>query len=115
MTTIHVPMVQDEMYTIESYEDGRRYRWTVTRLIKSDGTPHVHTHCEEVPDVGPLTFIPPGPDVDRIATRDLLAYAKEKPRKPREKLDLTAYYLHVQEQRRRELDSKTVHPIKNTW
>ena len=37
MTTIHVPMVQDEMYTVESYEDGRRYRWTITRYIKPDG------------------------------------------------------------------------------
>ena len=103
MTTIHVPMVQDEMYTVESYEDGRRYRWTITRYLKSDGHPHVHTDCEEVPDVGPLTLIMPGPDVDRIATHDLMQMAKGKKRKEREPFDFLGYYQHVQEVRRREL------------
>ena len=115
MPEIHVPMTYDQQYTIESYENGIRYRWTVTRLLKSDGEPHIHTHCEEVPDEGPLLFIPPGPDVDAIATRDLTQMAKQKPRKPREKIDLAAYYLRVQEVRRRELDSKTVHPITKKW
>lgn len=115
MTTIHVPMTVEEMTTIESYEDCRRYRWTITRLRKPDGEIHVHTHCEEVPDIGPLTIVMPGPDVDAIATRDLLQAAKGKTRKPREKPDLTAMYRQFNEVRRRELDSKTVHPIGDAW
>jgi hypothetical protein len=115
MTTIHVPMVVEETTTVESYEDGRRYRWTINRMRKPDGEIHVHTECVEVEDVGPLTIIMPGPDVDAIATRDLLQAAKGKKLKQREKVDLVAYYQHMQEARRRELDSKTSHPITQTW
>lgn len=109
MTTIYTPMIMDEMYTVESYENCRRYRWTITRYIKPDGDPHVDVRCEEVDDVGPLTFIAPGPDVDAIATRDLLAMAKEKKRKPREKQDISKMYTEFRERRGRELDTKTVH------
>lgn len=109
MTTIHVPMKVDETYTVESYEGGKRYRWTITRLLKSDGDPHVHTHCEEVVDEGPLTIIMPGPDVDAIAIRDLLQMAKEKPRKSREKPDITKMYREFNERRLRELQTYTTH------
>ena len=113
MTVIHVPMMMDEMYTVESYEDCRRYRWTITRYIKPDGDPHVDVRCEEVEDVGPLTFIAPGPDVDAIATRDLMAMAKGKTRKPREKPDIIGMYQDFQEGRRRDLDTKTTHSTMN--
>lgn len=110
MTTIHVPMIAEKMHVIESYENARRYRWTVTTYRKPDGDKHIHTHCEEIPDDGPLMFIPDGPDVDAVAVRDLTAMAKEKPRKPREKPDLAGMYQRFNEVRRREMDSKTVHP-----
>lgn len=111
MTTIHVPMTVEETTTVESYEDCRRYRWTITRLRKPDGDIHVDTRCEEVEDVGPLTLIMPGPDVDNIAIRDLLQAAKGKTRKPREKPDVTKLYLEFQERRRRDLSSKSVHSM----
>ena len=107
--TIHVPMVVEETTTVESYEDCRRYRWTITRLRKPDGDIHIDTRCEEVPDVGPLTMILPGPDVDDIAIRDLLQAAKGRPRKVREKPDLQAHYTEFQERRRRDLNTKTTH------
>lgn len=113
MTTIHVPMIVEETTTVESYENCIRYRWTITKLRKPDGGIHVHTDCVEVPDEGPLTLIMPGPDVDAIAIRDLLQMAKEKPRRPREKPDITRMYQEFNERRRRELDSKTVHA--KTW
>lgn len=111
MTTIHVPMVVEDTTTVESYEEGRRYRWTITRLRKPDGDIHVDTRCEEVEDVGPLMFIPGGPDVDAIAIRDLTQMAKEKPRKQREKPDIAAMWTRFNEVRKRELDSKTIHTI----
>ena len=107
MTTIYAPMIQDEMYTYESYEDGKRYEWTVYRYIKSDGDPHVNVDCVEVPDVGPLLFIPAGPDVDKIATHDMKQAAKLRPRKQREKPDLLAMYQKMQDTRRWELSTRS--------
>lgn len=111
MTEIVVPMQPISVRAVESYDSGKRYRWTVTKFRKADGGIHLHTHCEEVPDVGPLLFIPEGPDVDAVAIHDLTQMAKEKPRRVREKPDLTAMYQRFNEVRARELDTKTVHPV----
>lgn len=111
--TIHVPMTVEETTTVESYENCTRYRWTITRLRKPDGDIHIHTQCEEVPDVGPLTMILPGPDVDEIAIRDMLQAAKGRKRKPREKPDITRLYDEFRERRGREHDTKTTHSLMN--
>lgn len=114
MTVIHVPMQMDDTFVVESYEDGKRHRWTITRFIKSDGDVHIHTDCEEVPDEGPLTIVMPGPDVDNIAIRDMLQAAKAKPKYKRERPDITRMYQEFNERRVRELDTKTVH-VNAKW
>lgn len=112
MTTIHVPMVFDGMYTYESYEGKSRYRWTIKRFIKSDGEPHLHVDCVEVPDEGNLLMIMEGPDVDEIATRDLIQAAQGRPKKIRQdKPDIQRMYQHFNEIRQWELSQRRVYPV----
>lgn len=110
MTEIHVAWSNPKVMLVSEFHDsGLRYRWTRVRWTKPDGDYHFHDDFMEVPDIGPLLFIPEGPDVDASAVNDLVQMAKEKPRKPRQKQDLTKMYHEFNERRLRELDSKTVH------
>lgn len=111
MTTIHIPLQHKIMFVAEVHDEGRRFRWTRIRTDDGHGNINFHNDWEEVPDVGPLLYIPEGPDVDETAVRDLTQMAKEKKRKVRERPDLTAMYQHFNEVRARELDTKTVHPV----
>lgn len=112
MTTITVKMSNPKiLHVVESYENGKRYRWTLTRWTKSDGNYHIDTHCEEVADVGPLLFIPEGPDVDAQAVHDLTQMAKLKPRKPREKPDIVKLYDEFRYRRGEELKDIRVYPV----
>lgn len=111
MPEILVPMTGGKvMHVIDMMEGGLRYRWTRYGYIKKDGWPHFHDHIEEVPNIGPLLFIPPGPDVDGIAVRDLTQMAEGRPPKPREnKPDIQKMYQQFNERRLRELSTHTVH------
>jgi hypothetical protein len=111
MTTIYTPLKQKILFVVEVHEDGRRFRWTRIRTENGTGDVNYHNDWEEVPDVGPLLMIPEGPDVDGVAVRDLVQMAKQKPRREREKPDITGMYQRFNEVRKRELDSKTVHPV----
>ena len=112
MTEVHVPFCDPKILNvIESYENGKRWRWTTTRWTKPDGNFHVNVHCEPVPDDGPLLFIPQGPDVDDIAVRDLTQWAKGKPRVQREKPDLVKMYDEFRYRRGEELKNIRVHPV----
>ena len=110
MTEVFVKWTNPKVMLVsEFHDDCKRYRWTRVRWTKPDGDYHFHDDFMEVPDIGPLVFIPEGPDVDASAVDDLIAFAKRPKRRQREKQDVTKMYHEFNERRARELDTKTVH------
>lgn len=96
---------QGVVFSIETFQNGKRWRWTRYRYELGNGDVHLHDDFQEIPDDGrPLLFIPGGSDVDRIAVRDISQEKEQGPRRePRKRPDLTQMYHDFNEARALEL------------
>lgn len=103
------------LFTIETYVDGKRWRWTRYRYEMGNGDVHLHDDMQEVvDDRRPLLFIPGGSrtDVDRIAVRDITQEVEERPRRVRvNRPDIVQRYADFREARGRELKGVRVYAM----